>query len=315
MKAKSIRKIDAYEKAIKNAAIYCRVSSGKARQLNSLTAQISALTRMVYYIPSCRLKDIYVDIASGKNATGRKEYQRMLRDCRRGEIDVIYVKSVSRFGRDTVDVLSACNEIRPLGVRILFQEEGIDSDNLEASLMLSIATSLAQAENESRSDNINMGIQFGAISGTSKLYSKKCFGYDHDKDGNLIIKEPEASAVRLIFESYLVGYSILGLRKLLLEKGIDSPTNKILWCKQSIEMILNNFKYTGDSIILDPEKTQSGRDGYCIHGHHPAVISREMFEAVQIERVSRSNVIQTETVKTRKSTKYSSKRKVYQMDS
>lgn len=122
MGAKSIRKIDAYGKSIKNAAIYCRVSSGKARQLNSLTAQLSALTRMVYYIPSCRLKDIYVDIASGKNATGRKEYQRMLRDCRRGEIDVIYVKSVSRFGRDTVDALSAFNEIRLLGVRILFHE-------------------------------------------------------------------------------------------------------------------------------------------------------------------------------------------------
>lgn len=309
MEAKSIRKIDAYEKAIKNAAIYCRVSSGKARQLNSLTAQISALTRMVYYIPSCRLKDIYVDIASGKNATWRKEYQRMLQDCRRGEIDVIYVKSVSRFGRDTVDALSAFNEIRPLGVRILFQEEGIDSDNLEASLMLSVATSLAQAENESRSDNINMGIRLGAMSGTSKLYSKKCFGYGHDKDGNLVIKEPEASAVQFIFESYLAGYGILGLRKLLLDKGINSPTNKILWCKQSIEMILNNNKYTGDSIILDPEKTQSGRDGYCVYGHHPAVISREMFEAVQIVMVSRSNVIQTETGKTRKSTKYSSKRK------
>ncbi|NMB01399.1 MAG: hypothetical protein GX971_07785 [Firmicutes bacterium] len=92
------------------------------------------------------------------------------------------------------------------------------------------------------------------MSGTSKLYSKKRFGYDHDKDGNLLIKESEASAVRLIFESYLAGYSILGLRKLLLEKGINSQTNKILWCKQSIEMILNNYKYTGDSIILDPEK-------------------------------------------------------------
>lgn len=309
MGTNSIRKIEAYEKAIKNAAVYCRVSSEKASQLNSLTAQISALTRMVYYIPSCRLKDIYVDIASGKNATGRKEYQRMLQDCRSGEIDVIYVKSVSKFGRDTVDALSAFNAIRPLGVRIIFQEEGIDSDNLEASLMLSITTSLAQAENESRSDNINMEIQFGAMSGTSKLYSKKCFGYDHDKDGNLVIKELEASSVRLIFESYLGGYSILGLRKLLLEKGINSPTNKILWCKQSIEMILNNNKYTGGSTILDPEKTQSGRDGYCVYGHHPAIISREMFEAVQIEKVSRSNVIQTETGKTRKSTKYNSKRK------
>lgn len=88
MDTKNIRKIDAYKKAIKNAAIYCRVSSGKARQLNSLTAQISAPTRMVYYIPSCRLKDIYVDIASGKNATGRKEYQRMLQDCRRGKLTV-----------------------------------------------------------------------------------------------------------------------------------------------------------------------------------------------------------------------------------
>ncbi|MGE4273708.1 MAG: recombinase family protein [Desulfitobacterium sp.] len=58
------------------------------------------------------------------------------------------------------------------------------------------------------------------------------------------------------------------------------------------------------------ERSQSGRDGYCIYGHHPAIISRKMFEAVQKESVSRSNIIQTDTGKTRKSSKYSSKRKV-----
>lgn len=309
MATKKVKKIDVQKKQIKNAAIYCRVSSGKSSQLTSLTTQVSALTRIVYFIPNCKLRDVYIDIASGKNATGRREYQRMLSDCRNGVVDVIYTKSVSRFGRDTVDALSAYNELQSLGIRIVFQQEGIDSDNLEASMMIAMYSKLAEAENESRSDNIKMGIKFRAMSGTSKIYFKKCYGYDHDKESNLVIKEPEASAVRLIYESYLAGYSIQGLRKLLLEKAIDSPTGKILWCKQSIEMILKNEKYTGDSKILDPRDNPGSRDSYCICDHHPAIISREMFDAVQLERIARSNMVETDGGKVRKSTKYSSKKK------
>lgn len=74
-------------------------------------------------------------------------------------------------------------------------------------MMTAMYSKLAEAENESRSDNIKMGIKFSAMSGTSKIYFKKCYGYDHDKESNLVIKEPEAPAVRLIYESYLAGYS------------------------------------------------------------------------------------------------------------
>lgn len=234
----------------------------------------------------------------------------MIDDCRNEKIDVFYVKSVSRFGRDTIDALTAYNEIHSLGVRLVFQQEGIDSDNLDASMMIAMYSKLAEAENESRGDNIKMGIKFGAVFGSSKLYSKKCYGYDHNAEDNLIIKENEAAAVKLIYESYLNGYSIKGIQKLLLEKWINSPTGKILWCKQSIEMVLRNEKYTGDSKILDPRDDPGSRDCYIIENHHPAIINRDLFDAVQLERAARSNVVITDEGRKRKSSKFSSKSRV-----
>ncbi|MBK5261354.1 MAG: recombinase family protein [Peptostreptococcaceae bacterium] len=142
-----------------------------------------------------------------------------------------------------------------------------------------------------------------------KLYSKKCFGYDHCDNGNLIIKEDEAATVRLIYKSYLQGYSLRGLRKLLVEKRIQSPTCKYVWSYRTIEKILENEKYTGDSLILSPRDKNDTRNSYLYSNHHPAIISRQMYDAVQLERSYRSNVIETEDGKRRNSTKYRFKRK------
>ena len=210
----------------KRVGIYCRVSTNSVDQLKSLTAQVSALTRLVAANPKWLLVDVYIDIASSKTGSSRKEFTRMLKDCKSRDIEIILTKSISRFGRDTVEILDALNQLRVLGVRVIFEQEVLDTADTDNDLMISIIESIAQAENESRGDNIKWGIKQRAAQGTSKLYNRKCYGYFNDADGNLAIDEKKAKNVRLIFNLYLQGKSVLGIVKELERLGIKSPTGK-----------------------------------------------------------------------------------------
>ena len=97
-----------------NVAIYCRVSTSHADQIESLNNQIYQYMQMVKRHLDWELVDVYSDIRSGKNTTDRVEFQRMLSDCYDHKIDLIITKSVSRFGRNTVDILNVINKLRSL---------------------------------------------------------------------------------------------------------------------------------------------------------------------------------------------------------
>lgn len=182
----------------KHVGIYCRVSTNSSEQLQSLTAQASHLTRLTAATPQWVLSDIYMDIATSKTGSSRKEFHRMLEDCRSNKLEIILTKNISRFGRDTVEILDALNQLKELGVRVIFEQEELDTANTDSDLMISIIESIAQAENESRSENIRLGIKYHAAAGTSKLYDRKCYGYKHDENGKLIIDEEKAENVKLI---------------------------------------------------------------------------------------------------------------------
>jgi DNA invertase Pin-like site-specific DNA recombinase len=197
----------------KRVGIYCRVSTNSADQLKSLAAQVSALTRLTAANPKWLLVDVYIDVASSKTGSTRKEFTRMLQDCKSRDIEIVLTKSISRFGRDTVEILDALNQLRALGVRVIFEQEVLDTADTDNDLLISIIESIAQAENESRSENIKWGIKQRAAQGTSKLYNRKCYGYYNDEDGNLAINESEAKNVRLIYNLYLQGKSVIGIVK------------------------------------------------------------------------------------------------------
>jgi len=168
----------------KRVGIYCRVSTNSMEQLKSLASQVSALTRLVAANPKWLLVDVYIDIASSKTGSSRKEFTRMLKDY-------------------TVEILDALNQLKLLGVRVIFEQEVLDTADTNNDLMISIIESIAQAENESRSETIKWGIKQRAAQGTSKLYNRRCYGYYNDEDGNLAIDETEAKNVRLIYNLYL----------------------------------------------------------------------------------------------------------------
>ena len=293
------------QKRDKRVGIYCRVSTNSLEQLQSLAAQVSHLTKITAATPRWLLADVYIDISSSKTGSSRKEFNRMLDDCTSHKLDIVFTKSISRFGRDTVETMEALSKLKSAGVRVIFEQEELDTANTDSDLMISIIESFAQAENESRSENIKWGIKQGAASGTSKLYDRKCYGYKHNEDGKLIIDEETAENVKIIFDLYLGGQSVLGIIKELEKRKIPSPTGKEKWCKRTIDVMLSNEKYTGDVRLL---KTGKSEIHYLATDNNPAIISKELFEAVQIEKARRSNVVKdgNGTVK-RKNLKYSSK--------
>ena len=171
----------------KRVGIYCRVSTNSTEQLQSLVAQVSHLTKLTATIPQWLLSDVYMDIATSKTGSSRKEFNRMLADCKSHKLEIVITKDVSRFGRDTVEVLDAFNQLKALNVRVIFEGNSLDTANTDSDLMVAVMESIAQAENESRSENIRWGIKQRAAQGTSKFYDRKCYGFKHDKDGHLVI--------------------------------------------------------------------------------------------------------------------------------
>lgn len=166
----------------------------------------------------------------------------MIEECKAGLTDIVVVKSISRLGRDTVEVLDAINTLRESQVRVIFKQEELDTLTVGSSLLISTIEACTQAENKTRSANIKWGIKQRAKNGSLDFYRRKCYGYDKDKNGDLVINEEQAEVVRLIFDLYLGGKSILGIVKEIKERSIKSPTGKDSWPKRSVEEMLSNEK-------------------------------------------------------------------------
>ena len=201
-----------------------------------------------------------------------------------------------------MDALEAIKEIQTARAKIYFQQENIDSDNPDMQVTLAVYLVVAELENKSRSENIKWGMRIGAEEGCNKMYNKVCYGYKHDKDGNLVIKEDEKENVRLIFRLYLDGHSVISIIKELKIRRIESPSGKDKWNKRCIEKMLRNQKYTGDSTIT------TGGGTSLKSGNHPAIIERSVFDVVQQQFEMRSNIsISDDGTVSRKSKKYSGK--------
>nr|DAZ53926.1 MAG TPA: integrase [Caudoviricetes sp.] len=291
---------------MKHVVIYARVSSNTVDQLESLKAQISGLTKFVSGHNNWKLVDIHIDIASAKKDSSRPAFHQMIEECKAGLTDIVVVKSISRLGRDTVEVLDAINTLRESQVRIIFKQEELDTLTVGSSLLISTIEACTQAENETRSANIKWGIKQRASNGSLGFYRRKCYGYDKDENGNLIINKEQVEVVKLIFDLYLGGKSILGIVEELKDRYIKSPTGKDDWPKRSVEKVLSNEKYIGISAV-----NVGGEEGqiYKLNNSHPSIIPKEMFDTVQEEKMKRSNIVADENGIHRNTTKYSSKNK------
>lgn len=311
-----------FKKLMPNVGIYARVSTRSSAQLHSMAAQVSQLTRFVASRGGWQLIDIYMDFDSASGSTNRPEFDRMVEDAKAGRIDAVITKSVQRFGRNTEETLATMRELLAAGVIIYFSIEGYSSDAPDAELQTALRVGLAEADNASHRQERQWGVKRKIEDGTSELYRRPCYGYKKTKDGILVIDQPKAKIVKEIFDLYLSGNSISGIKKNLEERRIPSPSGKETWPMRTIDMMLSNEKYTGDIVLFKTitvnypysvrrsNKGASLHEQFCMTNGVDAVISKETFDAVQSEKKQRSNIVIDESgSKQRTGKKYSAKKK------
>ena len=277
-------------------AAYCRVSSDSANQLHSYAAQIKAYTAMVGRHEGWQLVDIYADEGiTGTDMEKRDDFKRMLSDCRKGRIDKILVKSISRFARNTRDCLVTLRELAARGVSVQFEKENIDTGALTTEMLVSVFASMAQEESISISQNQRMSYQRRMERGEF-ITCKAPFGYRLVNGKNLEIDENEARLVRWIFQEYLNGKSTKYLAGQLQLMAVTTTDGKGFWHYSAVRYILTNEKYTGDTLCQKKftegfpyvKKLNKGeRDQYYVENTHPAIISREIFDKAQKLRLGK----------------------------
>lgn len=268
-------------------AAYCHVSTGKDEQLESLKIQRSHYEEYIKGHDDWEFTGLYYDEGiTGTKKELRADLLRMLEDCREGKIDFILTKSISRFSRNKIDCLSMVRELLSLGIGIYFEKENINTKTMNDEFLLTILSSIAEAESQSISSNEKWGVIKRMQAGTFKQ-GMAPYGYD-TKDGTLVINEEQAKVVRFIFKRTLAGVGSYKLAQELNEKNIPSPGNK-KWYPGSVKGILRNERYIGDCLYQKTyttesfvKKTNKGEvDQYYVKNHHAPIIIREDYERVQ----------------------------------
>ena len=271
-------------------AAYARVSSNSEDQIHSFAAQNAYYTELITGNPEWEFVDVYADEGiTGTSAEKRDDFQRLLKDCRRGRIDKVLTKSTARFARNTSESLMAVRELRDLGIGVCFEEQGIDTAQMSGELLTAIFSMIAQKESEAISENIRWTYQKKMKKG-SFITCKAPFGYRLVK-GGLEIVEAEAEIIRLIFQRYLNGRSMEDIAKEITRYGIPTRDKTPYWQTTSIQYVLHNEKYAGDSLAQKTyttrtlphrkKRNQGEYDQYFVPGSHPAIIDRELFDRAQ----------------------------------
>ena len=228
-------------------AAYCRVSSDSTDQLHSYAAQIRAYTQAINAHDGWELVDIYADEGlTGTQMDKREDFNRLMADCRKGKIDKIVVKSISRFARNTRDCLASLRELSSLGVTVKFEKENIDTGTLTSELMVSVSASLAQEESISISKNQRMSYQRRMERGEF-ITCKAPFGYRLVNRKEMEIIPEEAHYVKWIFNTYLNGASTEWIADQMTKTGLLTSDGGHRWYISTIAYLLTNEKYMGDN--------------------------------------------------------------------
>lgn len=268
-------------------AAYARVSSDSTDQLNSLSVQVDYYTHLIQENPNWDFAGIYADEGiTGTSTKHREQFNRLLDDCRAGLIDRVLVKSASRFARNTADALASVREMKSLGVTVVFEKEGFDTETANGEMILSMICAAAQEESLSISQNTKWGIRKKMHDGTY-ITSLTPFGYKKI-DRQLFPDEKEAATVKEIFNLFLNGFRTAEIANHL---NTNHPKPDVIWRSASVRFILRNEKYIGDSLFQKnytpdtlPLKSccNTGQlPKYYVEGTHPGIISKDEFERVQ----------------------------------
>ena len=272
----------------KRVAAYCRVSTVAELQDSSFETQRDAYIQLIDGREDLVLVDIYGDHGkSGTSIKHRTEFQRMLRDCEAGKIDLIMTKSISRFARNLRDCLTTIDRLKELGIAVIFEKEGINTLDNKSDLLLNVLAVVAEEESASIGQNMRWAHERRNAAGDP--FHKPPYGYGRDKKTNRwYIRENEARRIRFAFEAASKGTCyqeiIQGLNAIEREEG-----SNYVWKNGRLTLMLTHEAYIGDVLTnktycpnRDTQVLNHGeRDQYYIEGHHEPIVDRETFARVQ----------------------------------
>jgi site-specific DNA recombinase len=281
-------------------AAYCRVSTNNKEQINSYEAQKVYYTQKIEENPDWELAGIFADKGlSGTSLKKRDDFNKMIAACKRGRIDTILTKSLSRFARNTVDCLETVRMLRARGIGVIFEKENINTLTESNEFLITLFSGFAQAESESLSGNIARGKMMSMQAGNVPFQYKKLLGYREGEDGKPEIDPEEAKTVRRIYRRYLDGCSLSQIQRELEADHVPTAQGVQRWSYQIIHNILTNERYIGDALlgktyVLDciskeVRKNNGERPQYYVENNHPAIIPREWFQRVKEEMTRRAS--------------------------
>ncbi len=301
-------------------AAYCRVSTLLEQQEGSYEAQVEYYTEKINSNPNWKCAGIFAD--DGKSATQTKkrdDFNTMIEACMAGKVDLVLTKSVSRFARNTVDALQYIRKLKEKNIPVIFEKEGVNTMESGGELLITILSSQAQEESRNISENTRWGLTRRFENGIISVNHKKFLGYTKDEAGNLVIVPEEAIIVKRIFREYLEGKSIIQIAKGLEVDGIKTVTGLEYWHPGTIDKMLSNEKFCGDACMQKTytidflTKKKVKNEGYApqyyIEDNHEAIIPKELFHQVQVEKARRASL--NKSAVTRKANKVKKEKSKY----
>ncbi len=291
-KGKRVRKIEPVKQRVilelqpkKRVCAYARVSTDSIDQQGSFHAQVEYYKDFIGKRDDWEYVGIYADEAkSGTQVKRRDEFNRMIKDCETGKIDLIITKSVTRFARNTIDSIETIRKLKLLGIGVYFERENINTLSEKSEMLITILSSIAQGESETISTNVKWGIRKRFEDGSFRL-SVPAYGYSKDGNGELIINKEEARIVKRIYKEYLNGKGAYLIAKGLNEDRIPTKRTGEEWLESTVKVILQNPIYVGDlllqktyttEVIPFERKLNKGEmPQYFIENNHEAIISRQ----------------------------------------
>ena len=281
-------------------AAYARVSTDTDEQANSYSAQVDYYTNHIQNNPQWEYVNVYADQdRTGTSTKGREGFNSMVEDALSGKIDLILVKSVSRFARNTVDTLETVRKLKERGIEVFFEKENIRTLDSKGEVLLTILSSLAQDESRNISENVTWGIRKRFADGKLIIPYTNFLGYQKGKDGNPEIVPKEAETVRRIYKCFLEGQSLKGIASMLTVEGVATPCGGEKWHANSVKSILQSEKYMGAALLQKTytidflTKKQIANNGavaqYYVENSHPPIVSKEIYQLAQAEFKRREN--------------------------
>ena len=282
-------------------AAYCRVSTEEEEQQGSFETQKLYYTEKINSTSEWELAGIYADDGiSGIHTKKRDGFNQMIQDCKKKKIDLILTKSISRFARNTLDSIQYVRMLKAIGIAVIFEKENINTSTMNSEMILTVLSAFAQAESESISQNVARGKRMGFRQGKFPFPYGQILGYRKGLDGKPEVIPEEAEVIRMIFNSYLQGASLLTIKKKLEAGGVLTARGNKKWSSESVQRILQNEKYCGDvllqktfieDVLTGVSKKNTGQlPQYYIENNHEGIVTKQMFREVQAEIARRNSL-------------------------